>query len=41
MILLRKGYSAIQDQRDRDDAARKSTTLALQRLTILLRCIKR
>jgi len=38
--LLRKGYSAIQDQRDRDDAAMKSTTLATQGITVLLHCIK-
>jgi len=30
LILLRESYSATQDQRDRYDAAKKSTTLATQ-----------
>jgi hypothetical protein len=35
--LLRESYSAIQDQRNGDDAARKSTTLATQGLNTFLR----
>jgi hypothetical protein len=31
--LLRKGYSAVQDQHNRDDPARKGTTLAMQGIT--------
>jgi hypothetical protein len=40
LIWLCEDYSAVQDQRDGHDAARKCTTLATQGLTVFLRCIK-